>query len=268
MECTNGGLDWSHSHNSPFEITKLAVMDFMRTPHNIASFPLQINKSNPDGSISTHTMATVNNYKYLGVVFDPKLTWRPHITKVVATATHWTQQLCRIAKMAGALSPSKARQLYNMVAVPAFTYASDVWYAPLFKLAYSCNSHGSIGATKLFHPIQGHIAQYITGGLKGTAYNIFKTHMYIPPVDLLFRKVQASTATQICALPTNHPLHPIACSTVCCFTNHHKSPLHYLFHATHSDVIPIYRNHHDSLQTPQLQTIYVHKNQPVQRLSA
>ena len=58
--------------------------------------------------------------------------------------------------MADSLSPSKACQLYSMVAVPAFTYASDVWYAPSFKLTHSSIS---IGTTKLFHPIQGCIAQ-------------------------------------------------------------------------------------------------------------
>ena len=28
MEWTNGGLNWSHNHNSPFKLSKLAVMDF------------------------------------------------------------------------------------------------------------------------------------------------------------------------------------------------------------------------------------------------
>ena len=56
--------------------------------------------------------------------------------------------------------------------------------------------------------------------------------MYIPPVNPLFRKVQASTTMCICAPPTNHPLHPITCKATHRFVNHHKSPLHYLFHAT------------------------------------
>ena len=80
--------------------------------------------------------------------------------------------------------------------------------------------------------MQGHIAQYITGGLKGTTYDILETHTYIPPVDLLFRKVQASATTWICTLLTNHPLHPITCKATHRFINHYKSPLHYLFHAT------------------------------------
>ena len=37
MERPGRGLEWSHTHNSPFELIKLAVMDFARTPHDIAS---------------------------------------------------------------------------------------------------------------------------------------------------------------------------------------------------------------------------------------
>ena len=46
MERLSRGLEWSHTHNSPFELTKLAVMDFTRTLCNIASSPLKINKPN------------------------------------------------------------------------------------------------------------------------------------------------------------------------------------------------------------------------------
>lgn len=232
MERGDGGLDWSHVQNSPFELSKLAVMDFARTPRDIASAPLTIDKTNPDGTTTTHTISSVDKYKYLGVTFDPKLTWRAHVTKVVASATWWSQQLWRVSKTAGGLSPSKTRQLYNTVAVPAFTYASDVWYVPPFKLASSKNARGSVGVTKLFQSIQGRIARYITGGIRGTAYDVLEAHAHILPVDLLFRKVQTQAATRICALPPNHPLYPVACRAAKRFVNRHRSPLHYLFHIT------------------------------------
>ena len=81
MEDTDRGLEWSHSHNSPFELSKLAVMDFARTSHDTATPPLRINKPNPNNTFTTYTISTVDNYKYLGVIFDPKLKWRAHVTK-------------------------------------------------------------------------------------------------------------------------------------------------------------------------------------------
>ena len=130
------------------------------------------------------------------------------------------------------LSPNKIHQLYNTIAAPALTYASNVWYIPPYKLAYSKNTRGSVRATKLFQSIQGKAARYITGRLKGTAYNISEVHTFIPPVDLFFCKTQLNAATCLCTLPPKHPLHPIAHKAAHHFVNRHKSPLHYLFHLT------------------------------------
>ena len=140
MERVNGGLKWSLAHNSPFELSKLAVMDFPRTSRDAASSPLHINKMDPQGVITPYTISKVDTYKYLGVTFDPKLSWRAHTNSVTTKAIRWTQQLWRLAKASGGLPPARARQLYNTVVIPALTYASDIWYVPPFKLVHSKNS--------------------------------------------------------------------------------------------------------------------------------
>ena len=229
MEHSNGGLDWSHSYNLPFETLKLAIMDFARMPCDLAPNPLIINKPNPNRSVSTHTITTSISYKYLGIIFNPKLSWRGHITKVLASATKWSQQLWRIAKTAEGFSPKNLCQLYNTVAIPAITYASDIWYIPPYKLAHCRNLRGSIGATKLLQSLQGRTVRTITGGLCSTTYDILKVHAYIPPINLIFCKAQINVATHICTLPPAHPLFLIVHRAVCHFVNHHKSPLHYFF---------------------------------------
>ena len=202
---------WAQCHNSPFELSKLAVMDFARMPRDVASSPLRIDKTNPNGTTTHNIITTPTGYKYLGMIFGPKLNWRAHASKVVTKATKWTQPLWRLARWTGGIPPRKIHQLYNMVAVPAFTYTSDVWYIPPFKLTHKRNSLGSVSVTKILHSVQGQVAQFITGGLKGTAYDILEAHAYIPPVDLLLRKTQMSAATHICMLPTSHPLTAITC---------------------------------------------------------
>ena len=107
MECPNGGLDWSIRHNSKFEISKLAVMDLPRPHKEVPTTPLIIKQQHPDSSTTLNTTANVKCYKYLGTTFDPKLLWRAHITKVIASATCWTQQLWWISKTTGRLSPGK-----------------------------------------------------------------------------------------------------------------------------------------------------------------
>ena len=44
MECKNGGLEWLHNHNSQFELSKLAVMNF---PTQMPSPPAQPPSSLP-----------------------------------------------------------------------------------------------------------------------------------------------------------------------------------------------------------------------------
>ena len=205
MEWASGGLEWSLHHNSPFKMSKLAVLDLARTPRDIASSPLCITQINPDNPPTTHTILAVNSYKYLGVIFNLKLNWRAHILQVIGKSIHWSQQLWRLVKMSGGLWPSSSHQLYNTVAIPALTYASDVWYVPPFKVAHSSNSCGSVGPMKLLHSIQGQVSRFITGGMRGTALDVLEVHANIPLVDLLFHKVQTNAATHICALPKNHP---------------------------------------------------------------
>ena len=87
MERPNRGLDWSQGHNSQFKISKLAIMDFPRPHKAEPSPPLIINQPHSDGSITSSTITATQIYKYLGVIFDPKLTWQAHITQVIACAT-------------------------------------------------------------------------------------------------------------------------------------------------------------------------------------
>ena len=106
MECPNGVLNWSLGHNSKFEISKLTIMDFPHLHKVEPSTPLIIEQRLEDGTTTTNTITNVQNYRYLGVIFDPKLSWRVHISKVIASATCWSQQLWRVARTAGGLSPS------------------------------------------------------------------------------------------------------------------------------------------------------------------
>jgi hypothetical protein len=128
MECPNGGFNWSLLHNSPFELSKLALMDFPRTPRDHTSSNLSITCRNTDNSSTTQNVNTVNSYKYLSVMFDPKLCWTAHCAKVVASTTWWSFQVARLARVSGGMQPSRVQQLYNTVAVPTFMYPTDVWY--------------------------------------------------------------------------------------------------------------------------------------------
>ena len=137
-----------------------------------------------------------------------------------------------VARTTDGLSPSCTWQLYNTVAVPAFTYASDIWYIPPIKWPHSQISCGSVSDTKSLQSTQGTAARYIIGGIHGTAYDMLEAHADLPPANLLFCKVQFRAASRICTLLSRHPLHPIAHCTAARFIWSHRSPLYYLFLTT------------------------------------
>lgn len=141
-------------------------------------------------------------------------------------------KVVRLAKTTGGLPPSRLKQLYNTVAIPAITYAADIWYIGLHRPNIDGKTLGSVGATNKLKSIQCRAAKYITGALSTTAGDIMDIHTHILPVNLLFPKVLFRSAACIASLPRTHPLFSIAQQTARQYVRHHHSPLHYLFHIT------------------------------------
>ena len=232
MERPNSGFDWSVSHNSPYELTKLAKMDFPRTRKDQASSNLSITRRNPNGSLTTQEVTNVNLYKYLGVVFEPNLRWSAHVEKVIATATWWSFQISCLSKVSGGMLAGMVRQLYNTVAVPAFTYAADIWYTGIHKSTSSSRWLGSVAVTSKLISVQRRAAKLVTGSLGTTAGDVLDVHANLLPVDLLFHKVLFRAAARIASLPPSHPLHSLSRKAANRYVKRHRSPLHNLFFTT------------------------------------
>jgi len=126
IERQGGGFTWSTFHNSPFELSKLALMNFPCSHHGVAPPDLILTYTNSNCSVTNQSIDTVPTYKYLGVVFDSQLRWSAHHHKVITNATWWSLQIARLSRISGGMPPRRLCQLYNTVAVPAFIYAADV----------------------------------------------------------------------------------------------------------------------------------------------
>jgi len=87
MEHPNRGFDWSITHNSPYELTKLALMNYSCSLLDTAPSDLVLTRTNSDRSKTSQTIKTTNNYKCLGVMLEPKVRWSSHHQKVITNAT-------------------------------------------------------------------------------------------------------------------------------------------------------------------------------------
>ena len=148
MEWLGGGFSWSLSHNSPFELMKTALMNFSRSFRDSIPGPLSLNKLNPDGSVMMSLTHPVLSYKYLGVIFDPKLWWSLWHKKALAAATFWASHIGHLLKAGSRLSTACAKQLYNTVTVLKFSYGAEVWYTHVYKPPRATKSNGSVSITR------------------------------------------------------------------------------------------------------------------------
>ncbi|KAG5725228.1 hypothetical protein E4T56_gene10155 [Termitomyces sp. T112] len=216
MEHAQGGFDWSQQHNSPFELTKLALMNFPRSLAVDDPSSLTLSCTNSDRPQTTQSVAAIPTYKYLGVYFDSKLRW--------------------LSRILGGMPAHQVRQLYNTVAVPAFMYAVDVWFMGVSKPVNGHHRTGSVAAAKKLSPMQQLVVKQVTGALRTSAGDVLKVHANLLPIDLLFCKVLTRAAVCLASLPVTHPLHSPVRSAVKRLVRRHRSPLHNLFHF--SGIVP------------------------------
>jgi hypothetical protein len=142
-----GAFDWSENHNSQFELSKLALMDFSPKPYQETSLTI----SHPRTNRST-TVKSVQTYRFLGVLFDPKLKWKAQSERATRSAEAWINLVRRLARTSTGLSAKGMRQLYVSIAIPKMSYAADVWYT----LPHKTNelSKKRTGSIKFTHKLQ------------------------------------------------------------------------------------------------------------------
>src|SRR6266702_1713140 len=118
MTRVGGAIAWSNEHNSCFEFSKLALMDFAHRNSKKERRPL---------SLLNTELLPVQSTKYLGAYFDQHLDWATQHNYAMEKGTKWTAQIRRAAAPSWGITPKHARRLYISMAIPRILYAVDVW---------------------------------------------------------------------------------------------------------------------------------------------
>lgn len=220
MMCREGGVaDWSKTHNSPLEYSKLALMDFAHRSSTKQREPLQLPQRSIEPSSTT---------RYLGVVIDQSLTWKAQQSHAVEKGTKWASQIRRLAKPSWGISPKHARRLYISVAIPRILYAADVWCVPSRSERSRASRYGPAKALDQITTIQRAGAIAITGGLRTSATDALNAHAHLLPAELLVSKWCHRALTRMATLPKDHPLHALLKHRRTRKTKKHRSPIHHL----------------------------------------
>ena len=229
MERKEGALQWSRDHNSKFELSKLALMDFTHQSKKVTRPPLRIANTNIEAS---------KNVKYLGVFLDQHLNWKEQEAYATKKGTIWAAQIRRVVRPDWGLTPKFARRMYISTALPRILYAADIWASPTHFTKREVKPIANKRFTMRLSSIQRAGTLAVVGGLRTSPTDALCAHADILPAHLELDKTCHRAATRMATLPQAHPITKLYRRTYKCKVKRHKSPLHYLslaYEAAHEE---------------------------------
>ena len=147
------------------------------------------------------------------IIFDQELRWKMQADWVIAKATKWVLASCHLARPAAGITPRQMCQLYQVVAMPSFTYAADVWFTPACRDTGDERFRGSIGTARKLTMVQRMATAAVTGALCTSASDIMEAHANLMPIELLLNKVCHRATLWLAALPESHSLYKPVCQS-------------------------------------------------------
>ncbi len=105
---------------------------------------------------------------------------------------------------------NEAHKLYNAVAVPKISYATDLWFCP--KNAHKTDKNpaesGPHMITKQLESIQRNTAISITGMLHTSPGDAVIIHANLTPLGILLKEASLKSYARIATRPNTHPIAP------------------------------------------------------------
>jgi len=213
MEKQRGVTNWSTTHSSPLEYSKLTLINFA-SRHKKTDNPLLV--------LTHRTIEPTDSTKYLGVIVDRHLNWKAQQSYTVEKGTKWAAQIWRLARPSWGLTPKHAKRLFISVALPKILYALDVWCIPSDDPVLGPKANGSSKVTKQISSIQRAGALAILGGLRTSPTDVLDAYAHLLPAPLLIRKACYRAYVHMATLPPQHPLFkPVNWKTTRTTQKHH-----------------------------------------------
>jgi hypothetical protein len=219
MTRVKGVIEWSKSHNSPLEYSKLMLMDFA---HQNSTKP------HPHLTLLNKTIKPTTSTKYLGVIFDQHLKWMTQHAYVTEKGSKWSAQICRATRPSWGVTPQYTWRLYISVALPRVLYAVDIWCTPPHSIEAGPKRKGSLSVIKKLTSTQRAGMTAIMGGLQTSPTDSLDACTYMIPVDHLIDKWCYRAAVRLATLLPKHPLHKLIKASANMNIKRHRVPLNNL----------------------------------------
>ena len=213
--------EWRRTHACRFDVLKFNLLHFTRIASRYFPIPLVF-----DGT----TIHPTDTAKYLGLILDRKLRWKPQVAAAVAKGTKAPLGISRPARPTFGLPQKYVRRLTIGVAFPCMEYGLPVFYEPIRQSSTAPCLRGAIGAMRKFATVQRMASRIITGTFRTTATDILDYHAGLAPTRLRLNRAVHNALVCLTTLPETHPLYPIVqrCHR---YPRYHRSPVHEMLNA-------------------------------------
>ena len=123
QKALNIASNWAHNQELQFSSKKTEIVLFT-------------NERKPDFGtlrLNGRQLEISKEATLLGVTYDSKLTWKPHITRITRKATAALLHCRQIVGRAWRLNPTSMRWIYTSMMRPVITYACTSWVGGVNK---------------------------------------------------------------------------------------------------------------------------------------
>lgn len=112
------------------------------------------------------TLPITTHFKHLGVIFDSKLTWRPHINRAVTKVRQLINSLLSFGRKEYGLNSKAMETIYKGAVLPVISYGDPVWAEAIerkfvYKPLASLQRHYAIRLTRSYRTISYSAAEVI-----------------------------------------------------------------------------------------------------------
>ncbi|KAF8266307.1 hypothetical protein EI94DRAFT_1586169 [Lactarius quietus] len=109
MTREGSAMQWANEHNSKFELSKLALIDFAHHSKKV---------KRPLLTISGTKVCALKSAKYLGLYIDQHLSWTEQEAYTIKKGTIWVVQIRQVVRPDWGLTPKFAQCMYISIAIP------------------------------------------------------------------------------------------------------------------------------------------------------
>lgn len=182
---------WLHNMGLSTAQSKDAAIHFHRSPK--PPHPLPTIKYTNHLGVKTSIIPS-QTLKWLGVTFDPKLTFDTHVEIKATKAKKSISAIAFLGNSIRGIDQKFQRLLYLGGIRPILTYASTTWWN-------NRSSH-----LHILNPVQNLALRKITGGFRTSPTYALENEASIPPIEHVLDYLRATAATRLSRCQPSHPV--------------------------------------------------------------